>query len=126
MRGKVPLFAYGKDSRALPFEVARAWWKAIVERGDLERERAVTFDFVCRDRQHAVKLAAYIAEQRGYKVQVKQATHPGYTGKWQVHGETPHQRLSFATLRLLLEWLGTVEVMHNAQVVAGGISVGTA
>jgi len=126
MRGEVPLFAYGKESRALPFEVARAWWQAIVKRGDLDRQRAVTFDFICRDRQHAEKLAAYIAERRGYEVQVKQASHLGYAGKWQVHGETPRQRLSFATVRLLLEWLGTVEVMHNAQVIAGGISEGTA
>src|SRR4029077_13826813 len=122
MRRDTPLFAYGDDRRALPFAVARDWWQALVDRGDLDRERTVTFDFLCRDRDHAQKLAAYIAEHRLYQVEVNQNKHPGYAGKWQVHGATPPQRLSFATLRLVLEWLGNVEVMHSAQVIAAGIS----
>jgi hypothetical protein len=126
MRSEPPLFAYGRDRRGLPFDVARAWWQAIVERGDLDRERALTFDLVCRDQDAAQRLAAYIVERRGYTVQVKPASHPGHSGKWQVHGETPPQRLSFASIRLVLEWLGTVEVLHKAQIVAGGISEGAA
>ncbi len=116
MPKEAPRFAYGDGSTPVSLEAARTWWEGILERGEIEEPRAIAFDLTCHSREQARHLAAYIAERRDYTVRVAQATHPGYEGKWQVQGLVPAQRLSFDSIRTLFEWLGTIEVLHDAYV----------